>query len=73
MTVQAHTSMFADTPGYSRLVELEGDAVAAHLAHRFMRAAAGQQPATRMRALGAVRAKSIPSPATAESASPDRA
>jgi hypothetical protein len=64
MTVQAQTSMFADTPGYSRLVELEGDEVAAHLAYRFMRAWAGQQPATRMRSLGALRARSILSPAT---------
>ena len=73
MTVQAQTSMFADAPGYSRLVELEGDEVAAHLAYRFLRAAAGQQPATRMRALGALRARSILSPATGDSASLDRA
>jgi hypothetical protein len=73
MTVQGQTSMFADTPGYSRLVELEGDEVAAHLAHRFMRAAAGLQPATRMRTLGALRARSILFPATADTLPQDRA
>jgi adenylate cyclase len=36
MTVQPHTFMFADISGYSLLVELEGDDVAADVALRFV-------------------------------------